>query len=80
MAGQNGRTAMIRALVVAGLLGAMVTGCGTFVTVMENPETKDVQKCESRGIGLIPMSNAEEQHDECVKQLRSLGYEVAVPN
>ena len=54
-----------------------LSGCGTYVTIMEHPETEDVQKCEASGIGLIPMSMAEDQHDECVKQLRALGYEHA---
>jgi uncharacterized protein YceK len=54
-----------------------LSGCGTYVTVMEHPETEDVQKCEAWGVGLIPKSMAEDQHDKCVKQLRSLGYEPA---
>ena len=56
------------------ILGFLVAGCASYVTVMKHPETADVQKCESRGAGLIPMALAEEQHDKCVEQLHSLGY------
>ena len=57
------------------MLGILLAGCASYVTVMKHPETADVQKCESRGTGLIPMAVAENQHDKCVEQLLSLGYE-----
>lgn len=49
-------------------------GCATYVTVMQNPETGDIQECQSAGAGLIPMAMASSMHDDCVEQLTGMGY------
>lgn len=64
----------MRHIFALAVLGFMLPSCASYVTVMKHPETGDVQLCESRGAGLIPMAVAENQHDKCVEQLLSLGY------
>lgn len=62
---------LCQCIVLCSLMG----GCASYMTVMQNPETGDIEECESAGAGLIPMVMAESQHDDCVRQLRGLGYQ-----
>jgi len=58
------------------ILTILLTGCVSYLTLMKHPETTDIEKCESSGMGLIPMALAKTRHDKCVQQFLKFGYEV----
>ena len=79
-----GRSEQMRLFVLFLIIFAAV-GCGpsTFATMLVHPETGDTQVCRSGS--LISMSHmtkaakfseGREVHDECVRQLTHLGYEI----
>ena len=57
------------------LLFLSLGGCASYTTIMQHPETGDIEQCQSKGAGLIPMALAKSQHEDCIKQLKGLGYE-----
>lgn len=58
------------------LLGfsVLLTGCASYSTMLQHPETKEVQRCSEAAMGLLPMMLASSQHDKCVKAFKDLGY------
>jgi len=52
----------------------LLTGCATYTSVLQHPESGKIEKCESKGAGLIWVALASSQHDDCVEQLEGLGY------
>jgi hypothetical protein len=60
--------------IFVSVLLLLVTGCATYMTTMQNPESGDIEICQAEGAGLIYMAMASSQHDECVKRLSELGY------
>lgn len=59
------------------ILGFLVAGCGSYyVTLLKNPESGDIQKCQAWGSGIIGGAAAENVHDQCVEEFISYGYEL----
>jgi len=51
-----------------------LTGCATYTTMMQHPETKEVHRCSEFGLALLGMWVAYSRHDECVKAFEDIGF------